>query len=392
MSDGVAGLRVLSFGTAIAGNVTAMMLAELGADVVKVESPARPDPLRVRIYPDLPRVVEPGGAETNIMFAGFSRSVRDAALDMKSPDDLARFSALLAVADVLIDNYATGVMERWGLDPARLAEVNPRLVHVSVSGYGRTGPKAHYMAYGSNINAYLGLSRVWASHGTQFDYTAVGHALVAVFAGLEERDRTGRGVTVDLAQTEAGGAVMAPLYLDYLVNGGSASPGPNEVPGAVLSGVFPCRGHDEWLAVELEDASDWAAACTLLDRPDLAGHADAAGEMRAALTAWCAGLTPHQAMFRAQRAGLAAGVVKDAEDLFLDPQHRARGFAVTVNHPDLGPLDYGAPLHRFGRTAVGIRNPSPRVGEHTADVFADWLTPSGEIAASTLSEAHRREA
>ncbi|HWB37879.1 MAG TPA: CoA transferase, partial [Rugosimonospora sp.] len=88
-SAGIAGLRVISFGTAIAGNVTAMTLAELGADVVKVESPNRPDPLRVRVHPELPRVVEPSGAETNIMFAGYSRSVRDVALDMKNPDDLA---------------------------------------------------------------------------------------------------------------------------------------------------------------------------------------------------------------------------------------------------------------------------------------------------------------
>jgi len=373
LSDGLAGLRVLSFGTAIAGNVTAMALAELGADVVKIESPLRPDPLRVRIYPDLPRVVEPDGAETNIMFAGFSRSVRDVALDLKSPVDLDTFGALLAVADVLIDNFATGVLDRWGLGPDRLAAINPRLVHVSVSGYGRTGPKAHHLAYGSNINAFLGLSRVWAPHGTQFDYTAVGHALVAMLAGLEQRDRTGRGVAVDLAQTEAGGAVMAPLYLDYLVNGATGVPGPNEVPGAMLSGVFPCRGDDEWLAVELEDLADWEVACALLDRPDLSGRPDAVDDMREAFTTWCAGLTPHQAMFRAQRAGLAAGAVQDSEDLFLDAQHRARGFTVTVDHPDLGPLDYGAPIHRFSRTAVGIRHPSPRVGQHTAEVVAEWL-------------------
>jgi benzylsuccinate CoA-transferase BbsF subunit len=373
LSDGIAGLRVLSFGTAIAGNVTAMALAELGADVVKIESPLRPDPLRVRIYPDLPRVAEPGGAETNIMFAGFSRSVRDVSLDLKSPAGLDTFGALLAVADVLIDNFATGVLDRWGLGPDRLAAINPRLVHVSVSGYGRTGPKAHHLAYGSNINAFLGLSRVWAPHGTQFDYTAVGHALVAVLAGLEQRDRTGSAVTVDLAQTEAGGAVMAPLYLDYLVNGATDVPGPNEVPGAVLSGVFPCRGDDEWLAVELEDPADWEAACAMLDRPDLSGRTEAVDDLRAALTAWCSGLTPHQAMFRAQRAGLAAGAVQDSEDLFLDAQHRARGFPVAVDHPDLGPLDYGAPIHRFSRTAVGIRHPSPRVGQHTAEVVAEWL-------------------
>ncbi|MEU4244539.1 CoA transferase [Actinoplanes sp. NPDC026619] len=375
---GLAGLKVISFGTAIAGNVTAMTLAELGADVIKVEAPGRPDPLRVRIYPDLPRVVEPSGAETNIMFAGYSRSVRDVALDMKDPGDLDRFGRLLAVADVLVDNFATGVLDRWGLDAGRLRHLNPALVHVSVSGYGRTGPRAHHLAYGSNINAFLGLSRVWAPHGTQFDYTAVGHALIAVFAGLAHRDRTGGGVAVDLAQTEAGGALMAPLYLDYLVNGGAGWPGPNEVPGSPLSGVFACRGHDEWLAVELEDDEDWRLACALLGEPALAerwGEPAAVAGLRAAFASWCATRTPHQAMFAAQRAGLAAGAVHDSEDLYLDAQHRSRGFVVEVDHPDLGPLEYPAPIHRFGRTDVRVRRPSPRVGEHTAEVLRDWLGP-----------------
>lgn len=371
-SAGIAGLRVISFGTAIAGNVTAMTLAELGADVVKVESPNRPDPLRVRVHPELPRVVEPSGAETNIMFAGYSRSVRDVALDMKNPDDLAVFQRLLATADVLLDNYATGVMDRWGLGAARLHEINPRLVHVSVSGFGRTGPRAHFMAYGSNINAFVGLSRVWAPHPTQFDYVAVGHALLAVFAGLAHRDGTGEPVTFDLAQTEAGAAVMAPLYLDYLVNGRTGSPGPNEVPGSRLAGVFRCRGYDEWLAVELEDHGDWQRACALLGRPDLAGGDDVAA-MREAWTTWCAPRSPHQAMFLAQRAGLAAGVVQDSEDLYLDAQHRARGFVVVVEHQDIGPLEYPGPVHRFARTPVAVRRPSPRVGQHTAEVVRDWL-------------------
>lgn len=382
MSDretGLAALRVLSFGTAIAGNVTAMTLAELGADVVKLESPGRPDPLRVRIYPDMPRVVEPSGAETNIMYAGYSRSVRDAALDMKSEAGVRLFLQLLARADVLIDNYATGVMQRWGLGQERLHEVNDRLVHVSVSGYGRTGPRSHYLAYGSNINAFLGLSHVWAPHGTQFDYTAVAHALIAIFAGLEHRDRTGSGSYVDLAQTEAGGALMAPLYLDYLVNGGTEETSPNNVPGSLLSGVYACCGHDQWVAVELEDLHDWNAACQLLDRPDLVaapGHeptADSIGQMREALAAWCALRTAHQAMFVAQRSGLAAGAVHDSEDLYLDAQHRSRGFIIEVDHPDLGPLEYPAPIHRFSKTDVRVRRPSPRVGEHTSDVLREWL-------------------
>jgi crotonobetainyl-CoA:carnitine CoA-transferase CaiB-like acyl-CoA transferase len=336
----------------------------------------------VQIYPHLPRLVEPSGAETNIMFAGFSRSVRDIALDMKSPEDSQTFLRLLAEADVLIDNFATGVMDRWDLGVGRLREVNDQLVHVSISGYGRTGPKARTMAYGMNISAYLGLSRVWAPHGTQFDYTAVAHALVAILAGLEHRDRTGSGSYVDLAQTEAGAAVMAPLYLNHLVNG-ATDPGiepasPNDVAGSLLSGVFACLGADEWVAVELEDETDWNVACRVVERPDLTRSAvelDGAPDeqLREALTAWCATRTPYQAMFDLQRAGLAAGAVQDTEDLYLDAQHRSRGFIVDIDHPDIGPLEYPGPFHHFSKTDVRVRRPAPRLGEHTAQVLEEWL-------------------
>ena len=170
---GIADLRVLSLGTAIAGNVTAMTLAELGADVVKIESPARPDPLRVQVYADQPRTVEPAGAETNIMFAGYARSVRGITIDMKDPEGQETFARLLAEADVLIDNFAAGVMDRFGFTRGRLAEINRRLVHLSVSGYGRTGPRSHYMAYGSNRTGSAFSDDVYVSNLVPTKYQGV---------------------------------------------------------------------------------------------------------------------------------------------------------------------------------------------------------------------------
>ena len=374
-------LRVLSFGTAIAGNVSATMLAEMGADVVKIESPGRPDPLRTGpIAPALPRVFEPAGPETNIMFAGYSRSCRSVALDMKQPADQQVFTELVRRADVLIDNFATGVMAGWGLPHLVLAEINPRLIMVTVSGYGRTGPRAHYMAYGSTINAFMGLTRAWAPHGTQFDYTAVAHVLPAIFAALAHRDRTGAGSIIDIAQVEAGAAMFAPLYLPALNLGDRSEPVANTVPGAVLSAVLACAGNDEWLAVELRDGAEWNTVADLLgaDVPPLADATSRPDErererLRDALARWAAGQTAAQAERLLLRAGVAAARVRDTADAAEDAQLWARGGFATVEHPDLGRLRYPVPFQRMSKTQLRIRRPSARLGEHTKQVLAEWL-------------------
>ncbi len=372
-SPSVTGLKVLSFGTAIAGNVSATLLAEMGADVVKIESPSRPDPLRAGpINPRLARVFEPSGVETNIMFSAYSRSCRSLALDMKNPDDKETFLRLVAEADVLIDNFATGVMASWGLDHHTLAERNPRLIMLSVCGYGRTGPRSHFMAYGSNINSFMGLTRIWSPHGTQFDYTAVAHVLFAVFAALARRDRTGQGVITDIAQVEAGAAMFAPLYLEALNFGDSPFPTPNTVPGSVLAAVVRCAGEDRWLAVELEDGADLESAAALLECP-----ADVEA-VRERLQAWAASLTPDQAMARLQAAGLAAAAVRDVDEEFHDAQVWGRDGVTAVEHPVLGRLCYPSPFQRMTRLPIFIRRPAATLGEHTEEVLADWL---GSVAA-----------
>ncbi|MCU1659489.1 MAG: Crotonobetainyl-CoA:carnitine CoA-transferase CaiB [Pseudonocardiales bacterium] len=373
-------LKVLSFGTAIAGNVSATMLAELGADVVKIESPGRPDPLRRGpISPLLPRVFEADQVETNVMFAGYSRSCRSIGLDMKDPADQATFVALARQADVLIDNFATGVMASWGLGHDTLAEINPRLIMVSVSGYGRTGPRAKFMAYGSTINSFMGLTRTWSPHGTQFDYTAVAHVLPAVFAALAHRDRAGVGAIIDIAQIEAGAAMLAPLYLPALNSDDDSALEPNEVPGSAFVAVVPTSGTDQWLAVEAETAADFAALAALVGRPELI--VEHPTELRESLGDWAAAHTAAEAERLAQQAGVAAAWVRAVGDEWEDPQMWARGLYTAVDHPDLGRLYYVNGFQRFSRLPVYIRRPSARLGQHTTEVIAEWLPgadPSGE--------------
>jgi crotonobetainyl-CoA:carnitine CoA-transferase CaiB-like acyl-CoA transferase len=375
----IADLKVLSFGTAIAGNVTANTLAEFGADVVKIESPTRVDALRHGpVDPDLPRVYEPNGTETNIMYSSFSRSCRDISLNMKEPAEKELFLRLVAKADILIDNFATGTMESWGLTPQLLAEINPGLIMVSVSGYGRTGPRARTMAYASSINAFLGLTRTWSPHGSQFDYTAVANELVGLFGALAHRDRTGEGTVFDLAQVEAGGAMMAPLYLEPLATGEDVLPVPNHVPGSVLSGVYASAGDDCWFAVELENPDDWNVAAELLGASHLTVDGtwpsdSAVEQMTKALAAWAAERSNDEAGRAFQDVGLAAAPVRATPDEWVDAQLWARGRITRVMHPDIGPFDQVEPFQLLEHPVPRVKWAAARLGEHQEEVLRDWL-------------------
>jgi len=302
------------------------------------------------------------------------------------------FLRLAAVADVIVENYAPGVMQRWGLGYEQIAAVNPRIVMLSLTGFGHSGPRSHYLAYGATVCSFAGLTDAWQyPSGVHFDYLSEAHGVFGVLAALAARERTGRGTHVDLAEVETAAAVMGPMMLDYVVNGRrSVVPG-NRVPGAMLSEVVRCRADDDWLAVEAEDADDWRVLARFLKRDDLAeaalspdGQAPdeaARAALCAALAAWAAELTAQQAMRMLQRAGLAAGVVQDAEDVVRDPQHRERHFLLEMDHPDLGVAEYMAPPHRLAKTPPAVLRPTPRLGAHTVEVLGEWLGMTPDEAA-----------
>ncbi len=299
----LSGIRAISFGTAIAGALSGTALAELGADVVKIESPTRADNLRRLWAPEDPVVHEPSGADTSPMFANFNRTTRSVALDMKDAESVALFLRLAAAADVIVENYAPGVMQRWGLGYEQIAAVNPRIVMLSLTGFGHSGPRSHYLAYGATVCTFVGLTDAWRyPSGVHFDYLSEAHGVFGVLAALAARDRTGRGTHVDLAEVETAAAVMGPMMLDYVVNGrASVVPG-NQVPGALLSEVVRCHGDDSWLAVEIEDAADWATLAEFLGRADRAEAVQAPDDqppdeqaraaLGAALAAWAASGPP----------------------------------------------------------------------------------------------------
>jgi crotonobetainyl-CoA:carnitine CoA-transferase CaiB-like acyl-CoA transferase len=359
----LSGIKVVSFGAVIAGAVCATMLCELGADVIKIESPVLPDSVR-RVRMGEPQTREPSGAPVSAMFASYNRSVRSLALDMKQPSSVDLVLRLVAEADVVLENLSSDVLERWGLGYEKIAAVNPAIVMLSQTGFGHTGPRSHYLAYASTVFSFTGLTQIWGqSHPTAHDYPSAAHGLFAILAALAARDRTGQGTHIDQAQIEVAGAIMGPMLLDYLVNG--HEPGEDPAPGLVV----PCLGDDGWLAVEPEDDADWQRLATAVGAADPANHA----AVTEALRAWAAALTPQQATRMLQRAGLAAGAVQNTEDVTRDPQHRDRHFLWEMDHPDLGAAEYARPPHRLAKTPPTIKRRTPRLGEHTTEILTEWL-------------------
>jgi crotonobetainyl-CoA:carnitine CoA-transferase CaiB-like acyl-CoA transferase len=360
----LSGIKVISFGMVIAGATCATALAELGADVIKIESPGVPDSTRRLRMADA-AVHEPSGMDVSPMFANFNRSVRSLALDMKQPSSIDLVLRLAAGADVVIENYGPDVLDRWGIGYGKIASVNPRIVMLSQTGFGHTeGPRSHYLAYGATIFSFVGLAQIWGrSHGTHLDYPASAHGLFAILAALAARDRTGQGTHIDQAQIEVAGAIMGPMLLDYLVNG--HEPGTDPPPGLVVRGL----GDDAWLAVEPETDGDWARLAAAVGAADPGDRAAVTG----ALEAWASALTPQQATRMLQRAGLAAGAVQNNEDVTRDPQHRERHFLQEMDHPDLGLAEYAGPPYRLAKTPAVIRRRTPRLGEHTTEILAEWL-------------------
>jgi len=371
-------IRILSFGAFVAGNTCPLALAELGADVVKIESRVAPEALRAYHHPDYPNLHEPSGVETTVLFAGLTRSMRSLCLEMKTEAGRDVFRRLVATCDVVIENFGPGQMDRWNCSFADLLPYNPRLVMLSISGYGRTGPRSSYRAYASNINNFLGLASAWAPDGVHFDYIAGIQGASATLAGLTTARQTGQGVYIDLAQADSGAAVMAPLYLDQLANGKPWSAQPNEVPGALVSVVVSCQGADAWVAIELENTADWDTICAVMERTDLQHNtdpptADERDTLRVAIERWAGTLTPFQAAQRLQTAGVAAGPVQNSEDLWRDPQLRTRGAIVEVDHPDMGIVEFPNSPDHMSKTPGHVKSRGPRLGEHSREIVTEWL-------------------
>ena len=364
------GLRVLDLSWVLAGPFGCRLLGDLGADVVKIQTTTRP----------LSGVNDPAHG----FFSTYNRSKRSVALDMKAPGAMDVMRGLVEHADVLIENYAAGVLARWGLTWETMHAWNPRLVYVTMSGCGHEGPWSSVVSYGPTVQALCGLTALSNPPG-RFD-VGVGYALndmaagglgaLAVLAAIEARERTGEGQLVDIAQLEVGTYLVGAAVMDVLSNGRVAEPTGNRDPYAthLLDDVFA--------------TSDGEVAVTVRHEADLAAVTQATGGGLDGLAAWCAARTGTQAMTALQAAGVPAGRVQNAHLQFTDDEQlAARGFFRTMDSPVFGERPYERYAALFGASVLEpYALPPSYVGEHAFDVLGGVVGLSDDAIAEAMAD------
>ncbi|WP_328437513.1 CoA transferase [Streptomyces sp. NBC_00444] len=378
------GVRVLDLTWVLAGPYCTKVLADHGADVIKVESVRRPDPTRFAPFMHLSRG-DHTDPNTNGYFNEVNRNKRSIALDTRTEEGVAVLRELIASCDVLVENFSATVMTGLGLGYEALREINPGLVYVSMSGMGHTGPRSGWVSYADTVSASGGLTGLtgWGpddvvgviyGHG---DIVAGLQAALATVAALEHRAETGRGQHVDLSQLEAIAAHMGTSLLTS-----ARSPMGNAHPRWSPQGVYRCLGADRWLAVSVRSDEEWTALCRAIGQPGLAEDArllTADGRRREStlvdgvLGDWARGLPADAAAELLQERGIPAGAVQDGRELVEhDPQLRARGFYVRLEHPAAGAfLHEGVPVRLTGSPG-GIRKHAPLLGADTDEVLSEW--------------------
>ncbi len=375
----LAGTTVVEFGMAAVGPEVSLVLSELGAEVVKVESSAHLDVLRVSGFDRI---------NCGFAFNAECRGRRSVALNLDTDRGRELAAALCARADVVVENYRGGVLDGMGLGYDSVRASNPAVVYASSQGYGRLGPLAAMPAYGPLNLGFVGLHHLW-NHpdapypcGTSLnhpDHLAGKFLAGAVLIALDHRARTGEGQRVDLAQTDFAAWLCGQVYMESWRHGGGPPAAGNASPAACPHGVFPAAGEDRWVAVAVHTDPEWDALCGALGwRPDpglsdLAGRLARSGEIEARLSAWTAAHDPAEAAAFLQERGVTAAPVMGPLDHLSDGHLADRGFLVTLQHPEVGSERHAGNPLRMSLTGQRVAASAPCLGADTEAVLGDML-------------------
>lgn len=392
LASPLAGIRVADFCWVGAGSYTTKLLADLGADVIKIESSARLDSLRsARPYAGGEQGVNRSG-----YFADRNTSKRSVTINLKTEAgrDIAR--ELVLRSDLVTNNFTPGTLTKLGLGYEEMSSLKPDIIFAEMSMQGATGPAWSYLGYGAMIAAICGLLHLTAETegkplGTGTNYPDhipnPCHAAFAILAAIRHRRRTGHGQYIDIAQTEPTMAMLGPAFA-AVSSGVTPKPRFNQHLQVAPHGVYPCAGDDRWIAIVARNDTEWRALTDCLGADDLARDArfatsEARFDNRAALDRALAKATVQAdadtLMTALQEKAVPAGVVRDAEGVVDgDPQLRARGHWMRFDHPEMGETVYNAPPFRYHDAPVGLRFRAPLLGEHTEEVCSDILGMSPE--------------
>ena len=401
------GIRILDMTVVWAGTYCAALLADMGAEVIRLESIKRLPPITRGYMPYPPKEVieglpafvagmpgrEPGARPWNRypLFNAHARNKLGITVDLLQPSGLDIFKRLVAVSDAFVENNVTETLDKLGISYEMMREVNPRIIMLRMPAYGNSGAYRNYRSLGVHMEGVIGhtITRGYAdmdpsSNTNVFAADAAGGAqgAFAMLAALHYRKRTGKGQLIELAQAENMIAYTGRFFMDYAMNGRSAATLGNRHTHAV-QGCYPCAGIDRWVNITLYDESDWRAFRDAIGSPEWMTQAQFATHSRryanqdaldAHIAEWTQQRDHYEVMRLLQAAGVAAGPVMDQRDAFADPHLSARGIFEEVYHEDVGGshLYVGAPF-KMSETPARIRRGPVQLGQDNEYVYKQIL-------------------
>jgi benzylsuccinate CoA-transferase BbsF subunit len=395
------GIRIADFTWVWAGPYCTLQLAHLGAEVVRIETRTRP--CITRLIPPWPDGKP--GLNRSGYFNQYNQGKRSLSLNFKQPEAHEIARKLIERSDIVVNNFAHGVMDKMGFGYDVLKKIKPDVIMISLSGYGDTGPYRDYIAYGPAQVPLSGLSALtgykgWPPMHSGFSYAdpnAGVHGAFAILAALIHRRKTGEGQYIDMSQWECAMALLPEGILDYTFNGREPERIGNADPLMAPHGIFKCLDRpeqilgvtiDQFVAIACANDEEWGRLAAVMGEPmrasepkfaTLAARKNNEDELEALITAWTSTRRAAEVAETLQQAGIAAAVVADNKYLAEeDPHLRARDYWVELEHPEVGAKQHAGVPWKLSRTPTVVRAPAPQIGQHTDQILRELLGYSAE--------------
>ncbi|MBN1850160.1 MAG: CoA transferase [Deltaproteobacteria bacterium] len=383
------GVRVVDFTWALAGPLVTKTLGDFGAEIIKIEREDGEIARRVPPFPDRVDVNRAGG------FNNRNRNKYGMKLNMKDPRGVELAKKLVSKSHLVIENYASGVIEKWGLGYDELSKIKPDIIMTSMPGFGHSGPYRRNIGYGQNLHAFSSWFDLTGypdrpPSGFSFaysDYIVGGFATAITLAALNHWKETGEGCYIEIPQFETLVGTLGVTYMDYFVNHRAANRRGNTVPpyvrAAAPHGSYPCKGEDRWCVISVFTDEEWKAFRKAIGSPEWTkedrysttlSRLENADELDKRVASWTREYTPDEVMTILQEAGVAAGAVREIRDLVdMDPQMKELKFYVEAEHPELGKRLFENNVFNLYETPGKIKRGAPLLGEHTDFICKEIL-------------------
>jgi crotonobetainyl-CoA:carnitine CoA-transferase CaiB-like acyl-CoA transferase len=397
------GIRVVDLSMWFAGPMASRLLADMGAEVIKIESLKHMDPWRGPVKPD-PKVRErfPVRIDSDRPYncmAGFNLQNRNKlgiTLDLSVFRGKELFKRLVEICDIVLENYTPRVMEKLGLDYDVLKQVNPEIIMMSMPALGRTGPDKDYLAFGQTIDCMSGMAFRTGYEGEEpmlqsglsyGDPLSGMNAAFACLTALHHRRKSGKGMHIELSQVEGLISFNADAIMDYTMNSRVQERMGNRHPSMAPHGSYRCKGEDQWVTIAISSDAVWHRFCEAVGQPswaeddrfsDTLSRYQNQKELDGLIEEWTSKRDHYEIMHILQQADIPAGPVLDAKELVEDPHLNERGFFETVTHPEAGAHPYIGMYAKLSKTPGYIRKPAPCLGEDNRYVFEELLGLSQE--------------